>query len=182
MKRVFLLLLACGLSAEPFMLDRGHSGVGFKVKHMGISKVNGRFKDFSATIDFDVQNNKFNSLSASIDVSSIDTDNQKRDEHLKDKDFFDVKQYPTIKFEMTSYKPDGDDGKMKGILQIGSIAKEISLDTDINGKIQKDGKVIVGFSLEGKIKRSEFGLGSGFASSLIGDSVDIEIEAEMNNK
>ena len=179
MKRLVWLLVACGLWAEPFVLDKAHSTLSFKVKHMGISKVNGRFKDFDAVIDFDTKSNKFNTLKADIVVASIDTDNQKRDEHLKSKDFFDVKQYPNMSFEMSSYKAHGDDAKLKGILRIGSIAKEISLDANINGEAQRDGKLVVGFSLEGKIKRSDFNLGSGFGSSLIGDSVDIEIEAEM---
>ncbi|BCX79627.1 YceI family protein [Campylobacter sp. 19-13652] len=174
------LALSSSLSADTFILDKAHSNVAFKIKHMGLSNVNGFFKDYSALIDFDVKENKFNALKADIKVASVDTDNSKRDEHLRTADFFNVDKYPDMTFEMTNYKADGDDGKMVGVLTIAGVSKEVKLDTDINGHLQKDGKTIVGFSLSGKIKRSDFDFAQGFGSSLIGDEIKISIDGEMS--
>lgn len=176
------LAMASSASAASFALDGAHSNVAFKVKHMGLSNVNGIFKDYSAVIDFDLKDNKFNALKADIKVASVDTDNSKRDEHLRTPDFFNVEKYPDMTFEMTSYKADGDDGKMVGILTIAGVSKEVKLDTEINGRLEKDGKTVVGFNLSGKIKRSDFNLGQGFDSSLIGDEIKINIDGEMSSQ
>lgn len=175
-----VLALASGAFAEPFKLDKAHSNVAFKIKHMGLSNVNGTFKNYSALIDFDVKENKFNVLKAKIEVASVDTDNSKRDEHLRSQDFFNVQKHPVMSFEMTNYKADGNEGKMKGILTIAGVSKEIKLDAEIGGHLEKDGKTIVGFSLSGKIKRSDFDFAQGFGSALLGDEVKITIDGEMS--
>lgn len=84
-----------------------------------------------------------------------------------------------MSFKMTEYKADGNEGEMKGILTLMGISKEIKLDTEVVGRAKRDGKTVVGFTLNGKIKRSDFNLAPGPASALLGDEVKINIDAEM---
>lgn len=178
-------VLASGLCfASPFAMDVAHSEVGFSVKHMMISNVKGKFGFFDAKIDFDTKTKTFKSLSAVVDAESINTDNKKRDEHLKSADFFDAEKFDEIKFDMTSYEKKSDDeGVMKGNLTLRGVTKPIALDVEIGGVAKGfKGETRVGFTLEGKINRKDFGLkwnkvleAGGVA---VGDTVKLSIEVE----
>ena len=116
------LLLTFGLAnASEYIIDNSHTTVGFSVKHMMITNVKGDFKTYDGMIDFDKDKKTFKVLKASIDTASIDTENEKRDEHLKSDDFFNSTKFPKMTFEMTSYKADGNEGKMDGNLTIRGI-------------------------------------------------------------
>ena len=157
-----ILALALGFSianATEYTIDESHTHVGFSVKHLMITNVNGEFKTYNAEIDFDAKTKTFNKLNAVIDTASIDTDNQKRDDHLKSEDFFSSEKFPKMTFQMTSYKVEGDDGIATGNLTIRGITKEVKLKVEDLGTV-KDFKNVnrVGFTLKGKINRMDYDL------------------------
>jgi polyisoprenoid-binding protein YceI len=141
-----------------WVLDPTHSEIGFKVKHLMITNVKGEFKKFDAIIegsDFEKA-----SIHVTIDASSISTNDDSRDGHLKGADFFDIEKYPELRFESTSFKrTTGENYELKGKLVLKGISKEIKLDVEFGG-ISKDpwGNEKAGFSLTGKINRKDFGL------------------------
>lgn len=184
-KIVISLSLVYGLSfATPFNIDASHSEVGFSVKHLMISNVKGKFNFFDAKIDFNPTTMEFNSLSSIVDTDSINTENERRDQHLKSADFFEAEKYPEIKFVMTSYeKEDKENGKMKGNLTIKGVTKPVVLDVEIGGVVKGfKGETRLGFTLSGKIDRKEFGLvwnktlESG--GVIVGDTVKMVVEIE----
>lgn len=183
-KILLTMSLACGISyAKPFKLDLSHSEVGFSVKHLMISNVKGKFGMFESKFDFDMKTKEFKTLEAIIETESINTDNDSRDNHLKSADFFDADKFDEIKFVMTSYKKTSDDeGVMKGNLTIKGITKPISLNVEIGGVVKFKGKDRIGFALNGKLNRKDFGLTwnkvletGGVA---VGDKIKINAEVE----
>lgn len=141
-------------------IDPMHSEVQFKVKHLVISTVTGSFKKFNGEVissddDFNNANIHF-----TMDVNSIDTNQQMRDEHLKTGDFFNAQVYPQINFESTSFSKKGsDEYKLKGNLTMKGVTKPVELDVEYGGS-EKDqmGNTKHGFEITGKINRKEFGL------------------------
>lgn len=162
-------------------LDPTHSEITFKVKHLMISNVKGEFKNFSATIEGeDFEKAK---IKASVDTSSVDTNNNDRDTHLKSADFFDVENHKEMTFEGTSFKKvDDDEYKLTGILTIKGVSNEVTLDVEFGG-MNKDpwGNEKAGFSLEGKINRKEWGLNwnAALESGGVLVSEDVKIQAEV---
>jgi polyisoprenoid-binding protein YceI len=154
------LLLTFGLAnASEYIIDNSHTTVGFSVKHMMITNVKGDFKTYDGMIDFDKDKKTFKVLKASIDTNSIDTANEKRDEHLRSEDFFASEKFPKMTFEMTSYKTNGDEGEVTGNLTIRGITKAIKLKVeDISTIKDFKGQNRVGFTLEGKINRLDYDL------------------------
>ena len=154
-KLAFSSLLSISLFAGEYSIDESHSKVGFSIKHMMISNVSGEFKNYNGEIFFDEKSKMFKNLSATINVSSIETGIQKRDDHLRNPDFFDAKKYPNIEFKMT--KQSGD--IVEGNLTMHGVTKEIKLNFELGG-IAKDpwGGQRLGFSLVGKINRKDFDL------------------------
>ncbi len=170
-------------SATELIIDDSHSHVGFSVKHMMISNVKGEFKSYDADIDFDIKNKKFNSLKATIDAKSVDTGIEKRDDHLRSVDFFEVDKHPKITFVMTKYTSNGDTGVMEGDITIRGVTKKIKLDTTVNGVIKDfKGNTRAGFSLSGELNRKDFGLNWNkvleFGGFAVGDEVKLVIELE----
>lgn len=140
-------------------LDPTHSELAFKVRHMMITNVKGEFGKFDVDIETDGDFSK-SSIDVTIDANSIFTNEDKRDGHLKSTDFFDVENYPTLSFRGKSFKEVGNDKyQLTGILTIKDISKKVILDVELGG-INKDpwGNEKVGFSFEGKINRTDFGL------------------------
>lgn len=177
-------LLSTGLFAKEYTLDKAHTDIGFKIKHLQISNVKGNFKDYSAVIDFDPKSAEFKKLEATIKVASVNTENETRDNHLRQDDFFKAKKYPNMTFTMKKYeKISNEKGKMIGTLTLAGVSKDISLETEIGGFAKgKDGKEKVGFSLSGKIKRSDFKFAPNTSTLTLGDEVKLDIEAEANEK
>ena len=141
-----------------WVLDPTHSELTFKVRHMMITNVKGEFKNFSVEVDGDDMLKS--SLNVSIDASSINTNNNDRDNHLKSADFFDVENHKELLFKSTSFKQkDDDEYELKGILTIKGNSKEVALEVEFGG-INKDpwGNEKAGFSVEGKINRKDWGL------------------------
>ena len=188
MKLITKILTASALTfslanATPHTLDNTHTEVGFSVKHLMITNVKGKFKAYNADIDFDYKTKTFNKLNAIIETKSVDTENEKRDNHLRSEDFFLAEKHPQITFNMKSYKPDGDEGVMVGDLSIRGISKEVKLEVEDLGTIKDfQGNNRVGFTLKGKINRSDFDLkwnkALEFGGFAVGEKVKLIIEIE----
>lgn len=171
------LILAANLGADEYKIDAAHSNIGFKVKHLLVSTVGGNFKNFNGKIDLDPANKKINFFEGEIAVDSINTDNEKRDDHLKSPDFFDVKKNPKGYFKMT--KQEGD--KLYGILTFGSVSREVVFDAEMSDVVvhPKTKKNVTALELEGKINRKDFNIGSGVPNTVVGDEVKIIINLEL---
>ncbi|KIM12345.1 MAG: hypothetical protein KU38_05610 [Sulfurovum sp. FS08-3] len=182
MKRLTLwvaLLFSASLWAGNYTVDASHSNVGFKIKHLMISNVKGGFDRFEGVFEYDEKSKTLKSMEGNISVDSINTANAKRDDHLKNEDFFDVKKYPHIAFKLT--KVEGD--KVTGTLTMHGVSKEITLELENNGVIQDPwGNTRVGLSLSGTINRYDFGLKYNkvleAGGLTIGEEVKLEIELE----
>lgn len=143
-----------------WILDKDHSEIEFRVKHMMISNIKGQFQEFDITLN--VPNNDLTNASAEavVNTASVDTKNSQRDDHLRSGDFFDSEKFPKITFKSTKFeKVDDEDYKLTGDLNIQDTTKSIVLNVEYGG-IAADpwGNQKAGFSFNGKIKRSEFGL------------------------
>lgn len=143
-----------------WIIDPAHSEIGFKVKHLVISTVSGKFTSFEGQIEASKNDFTDAKISFSADVDSIHTGNEQRDGHLKSADFFDAANHPKISFVSTGIEKKGDsDYKIKGDLTIRGTTKSIVIDAEYGG-IQKDfsGNEVAGFELTARIKRLEYGL------------------------
>lgn len=141
-------------------LDPAHSEINFKVRHLMISSVKGEFKTFDAEIETIDENFNNATIKATVQAATIFTNNTDRDNHLKSADFFDVEEYPEITFAGSSFEhTNNHQFILKGDLTIKDITKEISLKVDFGGVAQDPyGNTKAGFSLSGKINRTDFGL------------------------
>lgn len=164
-------------------LDFDHSTIGFQVKHMVVSKTNGKFLKYSGVIEMDPKAQQFKTIQATIDTNSVFTDHEKRDAHLRSPDFFDAKTFPTMTYTMKSYKKTGDSYTALGDLTIRGVTKEITLEGTFNGVAQDPwGNTRAGFTAEGTINRQDFGMK--FSKLLdngglmVGDEVKILLEIE----
>jgi polyisoprenoid-binding protein YceI len=165
-------------------IDPAHSYVGFSVKHMMISTVRGKFHAYSGQLDLDAEDFTKSSVAGEIEVSSIDTSDAQRDEHLRSADFFDLAAFPTIRFRSTGVQRTGDDRyQVLGMLTIRGISQEISLDVEYAGMMTDPwGNKKLGFSAVGVVQRKEFGLVWNAALDkggvLVGDQVKLELDIQ----
>lgn len=135
-------------------LDPSHSEITFKVKHMMISNVKGKFTQFSATMQAEDDTFKKAHVEATIETGSVDTNSADRDTHLRGEDFFNAEKYPQITFEADSLND-----QVSGNLTLNGVTKPVKLDVEFGGiNVDPWGNTKAGFSFEGKIKRSDFGL------------------------
>lgn len=168
---------------ETYKLDPVHSSISFKVRHF-FSYVTGSFKTFEGTITVDPDHPEKSSVTATIDATSIDTQNEKRDGHLQSADFFDVAKFPTITFKSKSVKQTGADAAdIVGDLTMHGVTKEITLHAKFLGKGKGMGeKAISGWQVTpDPIKRSEYGLTWSKAvegTAVVGEEVTISIDIE----
>jgi|SRR5690554_1567524 len=136
-------------------IDPTHSEVEFKVKHMMISTVNGRFDEFDGKVETTSDDFKNAQFSFSANIDSVNTKNNDRDTHLKSDDFFGAENHPKLTFTSKSF----DGKKMVGDLSIKGVTKEIELDAEYNGTaVDPYGQTKAGFEFEGQINRKDYGL------------------------
>jgi polyisoprenoid-binding protein YceI len=175
-----LLLSVGSLFAGTYNVDVAHSNVAFKVKHMMISNVKGQFDKFSGSFEYDEKTKTLKSLNGIVEINSINTQNAKRDGHLKSADFFDVAKYPTMNLKVI--KVDGDTAYTQ--LTMHGVTKEVKMELELSGQVIKDpwGNTRTGLSLSSKISRKDFGLNWNqlieAGGVVVGEDVKISIELE----
>ncbi len=183
---IVLLLAPAAASASTWNIDPEHSNIQFKVSHLGLVDVKGTFNKYQGTVNLDEKNLAKSSVNLTIDTASIATGVEKRDEHLRSPDFFDVAKYPSITFVSKKVTAPGK-GKLKvtGDLTIYGVTKEVVLDVTGPTKELKDpwGNIRRGVSATTTINRTDFGLtynkilDNGIL--VIGNKVTISLEVEL---
>lgn len=180
---ILTLALSVSVFADEWTIDKAHSSVSFKVRHMVVSKVKGGFDDFSGTVKFDGENVKDGSVEMSIDVASVDTENEDRDKHLISADFFDAEKFPTITFMSKKVIADDDNFKIVGDMTMKGVTKEVTFEVEFSGIVNDPwGNTRAGFSASTTIDRQEFNVS--FSKTLdngglvVGNDVEIELEIE----
>lgn len=172
--------------AKTYQFDPAHTNIVFLVDHLGFARMVGQFQTFDGTLVLDPDNLEQGSVSVSIATESVDTDHQKRDDHLRSPDFFNAAEFPTMTFESTKVEMDGDkSARVHGDLTLLGVTKPVVLDSTFNGvgphpSPQMAGVTVAGFSGRTTIKRSDFGM-TGMVPN-IGDEVEIWLEVEAHNK
>ena len=187
MKVLFTLLTAAALTAtsysETFTIDTGHAEIGFSVKHMMVSNTKGKFNTFEGTVEFDIASKTLKSMHGTIKAASIDTNNEKRDDHLRNEDFFHVTKYPEITFKSTDITKTGENTfEVKGMLNVLGEDREVVLPVTVNGPIDDPyGMKRIGIECETVLNRRDLGITKSPAS-MIGDDVKIDLQLEATFK
>lgn len=147
-----------GLVPGSWTFDPAHSEVAFTVRHAGISKVRGTFREIDAQLEVG-ERIEDSRLGATVQMASIDTSNPDRDAHVRGADFFDVEQYPTMTFASTAVALDGGQGTITGELTIKDVTRSVELETEFNGVVvDAFGVTRGGFSAETTVSRKDFGI------------------------
>lgn len=156
---VGLILSGVSYSAEVYKIDKAHSRIGFSVKHMVISTVRGEFLEYDASVVFDENDVTKSTLEGTIQVASINTNNERRDGHLKGSDFFDAENYPEIKFKSTKVEKKGDKYVMHGNITIRGVTKPVDIPFTVVGTVtDPEGNIRIGIEAELTINRKDFGV------------------------
>ena len=182
---LFFILSSFIVNAATYTLDPSHTSIGFNVKYLMITDVIGQFKTYEAEIELEENTNELKGVEANIQVSSIDTENAKRDGHLKSPDFFDAEQFPNILFKSRTVNKLGtDEYEVIGDLTIKGITKTITLRGKNTGFIDAGmmGGKRAGFSATAMINRKDFGLNWNRkldqGGLLVGNEVTIELKIQ----
>jgi polyisoprenoid-binding protein YceI len=185
---VILAATSAQAQSTTWQLDPAHSNAQFSVRHLGISNVQGEFTKVSGTVQLDDQDISKSTVNATIDVASLDTRVQHRNDDLKSDHFFDVAKYPTITFQSTKITKTGDDSsKMTGNLTIHGVTKEVTFDVTGPTKVIQAMGTRRGASATTKINRQDFGI-TYMSNTLpggdqmIGDTVTVTLDVEMVKK
>jgi polyisoprenoid-binding protein YceI len=180
-----LATAAPALAAETYTFDKGHTTVGFQVRHI-VTNVGGRFRDFTGTIQIDRAKPENSSVEFTIQAASIDTSEAKRDEHLRSADFFDTSAHPTITFQSTSVKATAKDSyAVTGNFTMRGVTKQITLPVTLLGEAKDPwGNEKIGFETATTINRKDYGLNWSKTldngGMLVGDEVKVAIAVEAN--
>ena len=178
-----LLVLAAGAQAATYAIDASHSSVSFKVRHMMVSKVVGNFDTFSGTLEYEEGKPQDWSVEAVIDMATVYTNDDKRDEHLRSPDFFDVETHAEMTFRSTGVRADGDDYVLMGELTLMGVTRSVELELEPNGEITDPwGNHRAGFTAEGKLDRRDFGMSWNKTMDkggiVVGNGISIFLEIE----
>lgn len=190
MKRTILLLLviagfSLGLSAQStYKTDPYHSSVNFKIKHLAISFVKGKFDKFEGTLTGNPSDPTTAKVSFTVETPSINTGVEARDNHLRSADFFEVEKYPTMSFKSTSVEMiDDKHFKLNGVLTIKDVSKPTTFMVTYGGLVKgEDGTNTVGFVAENTINRLDYNVSYDATSGMIGKKVDITLYLEFKGK
>jgi len=165
-------------------VDKNHSGVSFVVRHLGLSNVRGRFDTFDASLEIGtrVEDTK---VMVEIDLSSVNTNNDDRDAHLRSSDFFNTEANRVMTFRSTAVTGHGEDYELTGDLTISGVTKPVTLEVEFNGTevFPADQSTHAGFSATGEIRRSDFGIDFGIIPGaeklMLGDRIKIELDFQF---
>jgi len=168
-------------AADVYTYDGVHSSVSFKARHLGLSWIHGRFNDVDGQFSIDREDPAKSTFTLSIKTDSVDTANVKRDEHLRQADYFDTKKFPTIEFKSTSVKAVDGGYEVTGDFTMHGTTKSITLHLKGGQEIEVKGTKRIGLSTETVLKRSDFGFDPS-AIGPIGDEALILIDCEGTRK
>jgi len=171
-----------GYVVGTWTIDPVHSEVGFSVRHMMVSKVRGKFTSFSGTLTT-AEDPTQSSVTATIDLASINTGNEDRDNHIRSADFFGVDEHKTMTFRSTGIRTDGDDFILDGELTLHGVTKAVSLKLELGGfGPDPYGGTRAGFTATGEINRKDFGIDFNAALEtgglVVADKVTVQLEIE----
>ena len=171
-----------GYVAGTWTIDPVHSEVGFSVRHMMVSKVRGKFTSFEGSI-VTGENPLDSSVTATVDLTSIDTGNADRDNHIRSADFFETDTYTTMTYRSTGIRVDGDDYVLDGEITLKGVTKSVPFKLEVNGfGPDAYGGVRNGFTATGTISRADFGVDFNAAMEtggvVVGDKVTVQLEIE----
>ncbi len=178
MKKLIICFIAGALSsgilfAKNYTVDMAHSQVEFKIKHLSVSNVTGNFSKFDGTLS--VENGALTALNGEVDVDSINTNNETRDSHIKDEEYFNVSKFPKATIKLV--KMNGTEGVFD--ITIKGITRQITLEVDIFGTSKNQAGVeVVGLNLSGKINRKDFDIAKSSSNAALGEEVKISIDIE----
>lgn len=162
-------------------VDKGHSNVKFTVTHMVVSEVEGAFKNFEGTVEHSKPDFSDAKVNFTVDVASVDTDNERRDNHLKSDDFFNAEKYPQMKFESTSFEPAGGKNyKLKGNLTIRDVTRPVVFDVTYGGMLTNANRTKSGFKAKTTINRFDYNLKWDRATEAGSLVVDKEVGIQVN--
>jgi polyisoprenoid-binding protein YceI len=171
-----------GLTTGTWAIDTAHSDLSFSVRHLMVSKVKGSFRSFSGAITI-AEDPQASSVTAEVDLASVDTRDEQRDNHLRSGDFFGVEEHPTMTYRSTAVRPSGDGYVVEGDLTLHGVTRRVDLELEANG-VSTDpwGGTRAGFSATAEINRKDFGIdihmpldGGGV---VVGDKIKVSLEIE----
>lgn len=191
-RRIFtaalLALLFTGVSAfaqsstSTWTIDKNHTQVNFKIRHMGVSTVRGSISGVTGTVVWDEKDPSKSSVEATMDATTVSTNNSMRDKDLKSDHYFNVEKFPTMTFKSTSVS--GANGKLQvvGDLTLAGVTKSVTLDVDGPTAPQKGmgGKMVIGLSATGTVTRSNFDFAPKTPTAMLGDDVQFTIDLEAD--
>jgi polyisoprenoid-binding protein YceI len=188
--KLMLIVAAAALAvgAQTYQIDPAHSSAGFSVKHMMVTNVSGKFSNVKGTIVYNEKNLGASSVTASVDVGTVNTNEAKRDEHLRSPDFFDAAKFPRMEFKSTKVYKSGGVVKVDGNLTLHGVTKQVTLTlTETSPEVKHPaGGFVRGAVATTKINRKDFGLTwnktieSG--GLIVGEEVTITLEIEAGRK
>jgi polyisoprenoid-binding protein YceI len=161
-------------------LDRLHTTVGFTIRHLGVAKVRGRFDGVEADVVIG-DRPETSSVTATVDLASVETGQADRDDHIRAADILDVANRPTMTFRSTAVTGDGEDWSVAGDLTIGDVTRPLTLALELGGvaDFPVDGTRHAGLTATGELRRRDFGIADGIPAPVLGDVVKIEIDLEL---
>jgi polyisoprenoid-binding protein YceI len=189
-RRIFSLaavaVLLSGTAAlaqsSTWTIDKNHTQVDFQIRHAAVSNVHGSLSNVTGTVVWDEKDLSKASVSAVIDATTVSTNNEARDKHLKSPDFFNVEKFPTLTFKSTSVTRANGKLQVIGDLTLAGVTKSVTLDVDGPTAPVKGmhGGLVTGFSASGLIKRSDFNFGQKYTAPILGDEVKFTLDLEAD--
>jgi len=181
----YMLASTAVAETTEWAIDPAHSNIGFSVTHMMIAEVDGEFKTYAGKALLDEADLTKSQVEFSADTASIDTDNAKRDEHLRSPDFFDVEKFPKLTFKSTKITKAGKGYKLKGQLTLHGVTKDVTLDATVSQAVKNPmGKLVRAVKITGKLKRGDYGLRWNKAldqgGMVLGEDVTLNLTLELN--
>ncbi|MGQ0562073.1 MAG: YceI family protein [Gemmatimonadota bacterium] len=176
------LMLTAGAtpSVEKYDVDKSHTYIGFSVRHMMVTNVKGRFRNFDGEILLDQKDITRSSAHFTIDAASIDTENERRDNHLRSADFLNAAQFPTITFRSRRVQREGEQLSLIGDLTIRAVTREVVIPFELVGPIEGSGRKRIGAEGMLTIKRFDYGLEyNRFAEAVAVVAPDVKIELNV---